>query len=186
MILYYTTSAGYDQEQNKVENSLGGYKSSTPVINDDFNNIFGEITPLTIQKNRDEYIAIILKNELGGQANGAEIWIETPEGSYSDMELAVVTTNPDVDGNPKMERVRDTHNKPFIGDFIQTDVGNKALIGDIPDNAELGIWIKRSVNQNACADADGTRYEKDPDNPNIYKDIDLPTEDVFKLNISWV
>lgn len=31
---YYTVSSGYNSPQTKVSDSLGGYKSSTPVPND--------------------------------------------------------------------------------------------------------------------------------------------------------
>lgn len=56
---YYTTSAGYDNQQTKISDSLGGYKSSTPVPNDTFSNLFDEISLNLASNPREQYIALI-------------------------------------------------------------------------------------------------------------------------------
>lgn len=63
MNLYYTTTAGYNEAQPNPSISLGGYKSSTLVGNDDFDNMFDEISIMSIRSGRDEYRAIIIRND---------------------------------------------------------------------------------------------------------------------------
>lgn len=49
MNLYYTTTVGYDSPQPNSDRSLGGYKSSTKVVNDDFGNLFDELSVMTMK-----------------------------------------------------------------------------------------------------------------------------------------
>ena len=56
---YYTTSAGVQQWADKdFLIPLGGYKSSTPVPNDMFSNLFDEISLNLASNPREQYIAL--------------------------------------------------------------------------------------------------------------------------------
>jgi hypothetical protein len=59
MNLFYTTTVGYNVDQPNPDRSLGGYKSSTMVVNDDFGNMFDELSIMTLKSGRDEYRAIV-------------------------------------------------------------------------------------------------------------------------------
>lgn len=59
MRLYYTVSSGYNDPQSKLVNSLGGFKSSTPVPNDQDNNVFDELSLLSLVKGKTQYIGLI-------------------------------------------------------------------------------------------------------------------------------
>lgn len=58
---YYTVSSGYNSPQTKVSDSLGGYKSSTPVPNDVFGNLFDEISLNLASNPHSQYVALVLK-----------------------------------------------------------------------------------------------------------------------------
>ena len=185
MTLYYTTSAGENEEQYLPQNSLGGYKSSTPVKNDYFDNIFGEISVLTINQNRDNYIALVLENETGADITNVEVWFETNEGCYSNFQVAAVEMVADKNGILKMERIREMYNKPFNGTFVSTDVDTKALIGDLAIGERVGIWLRRSLDIETIDADQSTLYELDPNNRHVYKKIELDTVDTMTFHISW-
>ena len=106
MQLYYTTSAGYEQPQTVVAKSLGGYRSANIVKNDDFDNLFGEISSYTIREKRDEYIALMLRNTTGAEVTNVEAWFVPPTENYARFEIAAVRTAADADGDPIFERTR--------------------------------------------------------------------------------
>ena len=107
MRLYYTVSSGYNDPQSKLVNSLGGFKSSTPVPNDQDNNVFDELSLLSLVKGETQYIGLILKNELGVEVKNVQLWFETPEGSYGSFQLAAVQTDKNNEGQPFFEMIPD-------------------------------------------------------------------------------
>ena len=48
MKLYYTNPTAEDQIQTDPRLSLGGYKALSPVPNDSFDNLFGEISQFSL------------------------------------------------------------------------------------------------------------------------------------------
>lgn len=185
MQLYYTTSAGENEEQLLPQNSLGGYKSATPVKNDDFDNVFGEISVLTINQNRDNYIALVLENETGADVTNVEVWIGTNEGCYANFQVAAVDMVADKNGILKMERTREMYSKPFYANFVDTTESAKALIGDLLDGEKIGIWLKRSLDITTIDSDQSNVYEIDPSNHHVYRKIELGTEDTMTFHISW-
>ena len=143
MKFYYTTSAGYDEIQPKPELSLGGFKSGSPTLNDEEGNLFDEITPYSITKDKNEYIALMLVNETGGDITNAQMWFEFPEDSYSKYQIAGVTPAVDGDGASYIERIETRTSKPFYATFVDAEVGSEYSIGDMLDGDQIGIWIKR-------------------------------------------
>ena len=75
--LYYTVSSAYNAAQTKSVNSLGRYKSSTVVPNDTFDNVFGELSLSTLARAKNEYIALVLKNEGETPIQNVEMWFTT-------------------------------------------------------------------------------------------------------------
>ena len=185
MTLYYTTSAGENQEQTNPQASLGGYKSSTPVKNDDFDNLFGELSTLTINQNKDHYIALMLVNETGVIVTAAEIWSVIQEGSCGRIAIAVVDPSADAVGVLKMERTREIFNRPFVGEFVEYTEENKGLIGDMAVGEKVGIWIKRSLDLTAIAAGEDAFYELDPTRRSMYREVERQTVDSIDVKISW-
>ena len=186
MQLYYTTSAGYEEPQTVVSKSLGGYRSSNIVKNDDFDNLFGEISIYTIREQRDEYIAIMLRNTLGVRVDNVEAWFVLPTGSYSGFEIAGVTTTTDAEGDPIFERTRTRYTRPFVGTFIEATDSNRLSIGTMEANAEVGLWIKRTIDRTTIDTTLATIYERDPNNTDIYREIELDQEDNVNFIVNWV
>lgn len=185
MQLYYTTSAGYEEPQTVVAKSLGGYRSSNIVKNDDFDNIFGEISSYTIREDRNEYIAIILRNTTGSDATGVTIWTVPVENSYATLQLAALRTTVDSENNPIMERVRTKFTRPFAGDFVDTAEDNRLTIGDVANNEEVGIWLKRSINRANIDTVLSTIYELPPGEPDVYEEVDLDQAETHNFRVDY-
>ncbi|MFW6273065.1 MAG: hypothetical protein ACOC2U_04740 [bacterium] len=183
MQLYYTTSAGENEEQLLPQTSLGGFKSSTAFRNDDFDNMFGEISTLTLKQDRDQYIALMLVNEEESDKNNIEIWIEKPEDSVCNFQIAAV--DPAIkDDIPYIERTREMFNKPVYANFVEADENSKASAGTLTSGSYLGIWVKRSLNKSAIAENEDF-YEEDPDRNSMYREKEKQTVEKISLNISW-
>ena len=185
MELFYTTSAGEDQIQELPQNSLGGFKSAVNVKNDDFDNLFGEISTLTINQDKDQYIALVLKNTTGTAITNVEVWFEVPETSYATFQIAAVDMVPNKDGVYQMERRRDIFDKPFNAEFFDCDVDNKSLIGDLAIDEMIGIWIKRKLNVTVIDTDQAAFYEKVPNNDYMYQNVELSQEDKIDFKLSW-
>lgn len=183
--IYYTTSSGYNTEQNKVNNSLGGYKSSTPVPNDVFSNLFDEISLKTMSDPKSEYIGLILKNEGTEVLQNIEMWFEISENSYCDFLIGATKLISDEEGYGLMESIETIYSKPFYTELHSATVDNKVSIGDIQPNEEIGLWICRTFNKkNIQQDYDNVA-EKDITTENRYKVVEKQKEESINFNISW-
>ena len=60
MKLCYTTSLNTGQGPNRPSGSLGGYISELPLKNDEFDNLFGEISIYGAANGKTEYRALVL------------------------------------------------------------------------------------------------------------------------------
>ena len=185
MQLYYTTSAGYEQPQPVVARSTGGYRSSNIVKNNDFDNLFGEISNYTIRESRDTYIALILRNTTGSTVNNVEAWFVSDANNYGTLQIAPVATTMDAENNPIMERTRTPFTQPFVGTFVDATDATRRLLGTLNNNAELGIWIKRSINRTVVDQTIANIYERDPNNTDIYREIALNQTETHSFRIEW-
>lgn len=186
MNIYYTTSAREGQHQPKTSASLGGYKAANTVRNDDFDNVFGEISAYTINQNKDHYIALVIKNDLPTTAENVQVWIEQiADSPFCNYEVAAVTMSLDAEGVGMMERTRDIFSRPYYADFQELNVDNKGVIGDMIAGGAIGIWIKRSLNLDNVNLSDEDLYVVDPTNPNRVTASNIEKQEKFKFQISW-
>lgn len=186
MKLFYTTSAGYDEPQKKPTNSLGGFKSSSEVLNDDFGNLFDEISLMTLKTNRDQYIGLILQNDAPVDVQNVLCWFETNEDDICQLELAVATTVIDPkSGDPRFERISTMYNRPTIGQFVAPVETALADLGTMTAGQEYGIWIKRTLLiDKALAEYNNVR-EKDLTTQTRWKKIEKNKQEKIKFVISW-
>jgi hypothetical protein len=162
--LYYTTTKGEDELQPKFFKSLGGYKSSSLVKNDQFDNFFSEISNYSIAENNgDEYIGLMLVNE-GTDKTNINFYFDYPTNCYSKLYVAAVDTTTDADGNEYIENVPTIHSSPVYADFNEADGEvNKVSLGNLLANEQLGLWIKRELLMSVIEADKGTLVQDDPD-----------------------
>lgn len=186
MKIYYTTSAGYDFPQTKVSLSLGGFKSSNEVLNDDFSNLFDEISVQTLRTNRDQYIGLILQNDSNEIARNVKCWFVHPEDAICNLQIAAVSTSIDPNsGNCKMERVGSLNSKPFVGIFYDATPLEAAELGDLEPQQELGLWIKRSLNLEKAKQQYNEVAQRDATTQTRWKKIEKQTEEKIDFVIDW-
>lgn len=167
MKLYYSTIEETDAEQKQPRFSLGGFISSTVVPNNSIENLFGDITPYTIRNNRDEYIAVMLKNTTGSTATGVTIWFEYPTIQRYKLLIAAVTPN----ANGEIEHIDNQYSQPYNATFYEADgVGNAVNIGDINDGDFVGLWIKRELLMDEIATLESDDYIEEHYNDTVNQD----------------
>ena len=191
MRLYYTVSSGTEAVQSKPSLSLGGYKSSNPLVNSQIGNLFSDITTLTVQQfNQNQFIGLILKNETGAAVTGIQMWFEYPDGCYSDFTVAAVDLSTDENGNKVMEQIPTINSQPLYGEFYEANgPGNAVDIGDLGIDEQVGIWIQRSLLTDVILAQQANVAEKVPNtygyNYDSYQPVILPILDEINLGISW-
>ena len=182
MKLYYTAASVAEAVQSKPQLSLGGFKSSSPLTNAQFGNLFGDITPVTISNfNQNQYIGLILKNETGGDITNAKIWFELPDGCYVNINVAAV----DLTTDGQMEHIPNISSKPLNADFVEANVDAPADLGDMVDGEEIGIWIERELLLDVIETQQAAIYAKDPMLENRFIEIILNKLDELSLCLSW-
>lgn len=184
--LYYTTTKGEEVEQPNYYNSLGGYKAATPVKNDEFDNIFGEISSYTIAKNdQNQYIALILKNEGGNKAN-INLWFEHLEDCYSKLYIAAVDLIADANGKFYMEDVPTLHSAPLYATFHESETEETAVsLGDLLAGEMLGLWVKREILIDKAKEDSEQITEQDPNDENRVRQKTLTTSDTIEMKFSY-
>jgi len=184
--LYYTTTKGEGELQQKPSNSLGGYRSDSLFKNDSFNNCFGDISTYTVQNNnQNQYIALILKNE-GATKTNINVWFDRNETCYSKLFIAAVDLTLDSDNFSYMENVQTLHSTPTYADFYEAEGEDNAVsLGDLAQNEAIGLWIKRDILEDVIVSDLSDIVEEDPNNSDRVIQKDLDTEDLIEMKMSY-
>ncbi len=186
MKLCYTTSLNSGQGPNRPSESIGGYVSELTVRNDEFDNLFGEISVYGASKAKTEYRALVLVNDSDQEATDVTLYMTTAgELNQGTLLIAPVAMNVDKEGRPVMERIPDIYSKPFVGDFQTTDSENKLNIGAIPPNGSIGIWVCRQIDtDNVMKDY---RDVAKPMENKLYwfESVKKETDESWQLNVEW-
>lgn len=189
MNLYYTTTTGYNEAQPNPSISLGGYKSSTLVGNDDFDNMFDEISIMSIRSGRDEYRAIIIRNEFSISLTNLTVKVVADPDAICTYKLAVAPLNKvDKYGRRSMENVATVNNKPFHATFVDMTPDTVLTIGNMNPEDEIGLWICRHIDKEKATE----QYENvcEPDlaidpTGRVYKAVEHPTVESINLEFTW-
>lgn len=184
--LYYTTTKGKDELQPKFYNSLGGYKSATPVKNDEFDNFFGELSSYTISNNSEnQYIGLILINE-GDSKTNISVYFSRGENCYSKLYIAAVDLVTDENGDKFMESVPTINSSPLYAEFVEAEgVENSVNIGDIDSGESVGIWLKREILRNIIIADHSIVAETDPQDENRVVPVVRDRSDTIDIVFSY-
>jgi len=183
--LYYTTPEKEGVEQIRPMLSLGGYRASNTIPNDEFGNLFGEITPLSIDKNKDEYRALVIKNEGVDTLIDVRLWFTYPGKVYAKFLIAAVEMTQGEGGELIMEHVNSIFSRPMYAEFFEAngEVG-AVTIGGIEAGTQIGIWLKRVLDIEAITQDHESNLEYNQQTK-LYKEIPLETSETVGLVIDW-
>jgi hypothetical protein len=184
--LYYTSTKGQDEVQSKFYSSLGGYKSSTPVRNDSFDNFFGEVSSYTIANNSDpQYIGLVLKNE-GADKTGLKIYFERDEKCYSKIYVAAVTMIADSDGKYMFEHVPTLNSSPLYATFYEAEgVDTAVSLGDLDEGAMIGLWLKREILRDVAEQDASVVAVQDPEDEHRMIPVVLDKLDTINMVLEY-
>ena len=185
--LYYTTTKGEGQIQPNYYSSLGGYRSSTLVKNDEFDNFFGEISSYTVSNNnQNQYLGLILKNESSVAKNNVKLWFERSEDCYSKLYIAAVELTPDQNGFNLMEDVASLHSCPIYAEFYECESEATAVdLGDLAANEAVGIWLKREILSDKAKEDILNLTTQDPNDEFRVVQNTLNTSDTIEIKMSY-
>jgi hypothetical protein len=185
--LYYTTTKGEDELQPKFFKSLGGYKSSSLVKNDQFNNFFSEISNYTLSENNEsEYIGLMLVNE-GTDKINISLYFDYPINCYSKLYIAAVEPTVDADGKEFIENIPTIRSSPVYAVFNEADgAANEVSLGNMLADEKLGIWIKRELLMDVIeADKDTLVEDDTTASETRVKAVDIDKSDAIGIVMSY-
>lgn len=107
------------------------------------------------------------------------------QGSYGSFQLAAVQTDKNNEEQPFFEMIPDIFSKPFYVEFHQATELDKATIGDMEIDQEIGLWLCRSIDKEIVKEDYNNVAEKDTTTENRYKPIEKATEESIAFQISW-
>lgn len=187
MYLYYSIVSNQGDIQQKPHLSLGGYIAKNKVSNGILNNLFSDISQLTISNyNQNTYIALYLKNELGVDCENIRLYFEYPEDCYSKLRVAPVSPVLDNKGFYQIEHVETPNSKPLFGEFYEANgLDNAINLFNLGNGQMIGLWFERELLMDFIKNDQSLVYEVDPSLPGRYKERVLGKEDDIKINIVW-
>lgn len=189
MQLYYTTTTGYDAVQTNASRSLGGFKSSTLVVNDNFSNLFDDISIMTVRNARPEYRAIILRNEFDHQVRKVKLSVQCPEDSICKYKVGVeYLSSVDKYGTKRMSNVQSAQSRPFSVQFMDMSSDVVLDIADALDSGrEVGIWVCREIDKTKAKEQYDKVCKPDPADPTgrRYVALERLQEEAVNIVIDW-
>jgi len=154
-----------DTPQQKANQSLGGFKSSSLVPNSSFGSLFSDISSLFIERDLPEYIGIILINEMEVESTDIKLWITRDIDSICKYKVSVVELN----SRNEMEMLPSINSKPLYAEFYDANsIDNAINIPPMLSNEQYGIWIERSLDKESSSYVNRGNCEVLYNNPNIF------------------
>jgi hypothetical protein len=144
MILLYTGADTPDVPQINADKSLGGYVSSTQVPNGRLANLFPSISKSDVKNKRSLIRMVALKNTTGAEVTGVTLQTDSAN-SHVKLKLAAVAPVLDANNNPVFESVQDGGSLPYQAVLDYHEAGLTIDIESIANNAVIGIWILREI-----------------------------------------
>lgn len=154
MRLYFTGTQKEGDSQTEPRLSTGGYISGSEIPNASLNNLFGEMSQYTLEKQVVEYRAVALKNTTGAAVALSKLFYDNVSNNpLVNIRMAVVTLAQDSCGW-YMERTPSINAKPINAVFVDNrGLSNAIDMPNINNEEYIGIWIERSFNMAAITDS---------------------------------
>lgn len=190
MKLYYTVASNYNAPQENPVNSIGGYKSSTPLSNDLIDSLFDELSLRGMANPVPQYKAIVLENDSDLPVTNLQLYFAVPEEqiTYCQFTVGAVQMSIDSEGNPVMERTQNLYTKPFYAQFYPATKESPVVLGGLEAGQSLGIWLCRIPNKeiietdyNNVAEIDPLRSARG----SWYKRVEKSQEELVDVIFEW-
>lgn len=139
MRFLYTGADSYLATQTDPYRSLGGNMSKSIIQTKKMNNLFDDISYLSLQNGDSETKGIVLENETSLPVQNVKLgWIYPIVKNYR-INIALVALN----SSNQMERIGNVKEIPYNADFTEIEE-NQITVGDLDAGEKIGIWITRT------------------------------------------
>lgn len=178
MKFLYTNASEADGVQTKATLSLGGYVSSSGVVNNVLNEIFGEVS-LNADTNT-RYRLLAIKNTLTYTADNVQLKFYLNEDIVSQLQVALVTPTKNECDEYLFEQLPNQYSKPQYADFEVVEDGLVLNIGSLGVSEVIGLWVSRTlvkelISAKSCAQLAEEFANSTP----------IETEDSIQIDLSW-
>lgn len=185
--LFYTNAPVFDGPQTDKDKSLGGLISSTEIPNGLIGNLFGDLSIFTIQQNKKEIRAFVIKNTAGTTKTGLKAWFTYPEQDSiatndCTFEIGYGAVEADDCGNLGIEQLTSIYATPY-NVTLHTGAEGEENALDLPDltsGSYLGIFIRRTLNSALQQPATDDQLLAILDGTTV-----LPTQEDIQLTFAW-
>lgn len=153
------TGPGNSSAQASVNDSIGGFMSSTAVTDNTLNNLFDDISGDENAASTIDYRAFCVWNNHGTLTwQGVKAWLSSEVAGGASCAIAldgtgVVAYN---SASTQVERITNETTAPSGESFSAPTVKASGLtIGNMATNTIQGIWVRRTAANSAALDNDG-------------------------------
>lgn len=166
--LSVNTSPGNTNAQADPNDSIGGYMSSTELVDATLNNLFDDVTGDENAVSDVEYRCMFIHNDHATLALQApRVWISSEVAGGASVAIALDGTGvtPEAQsGTPQAERIADESTAPSGESFSAPTVKASGLApGDVAANSCFGLWIRRTAANTAALNNDGATIRVEGD-----------------------
>ena len=191
-MLYYTGAIEQEGVQKDPSQSLGGYKSSTQIVNGEIHNLFPKIDKKEVVKNKKRIRLIVLKNITNQEMQNVKIWTE--KAKYFGLKIGVIEPYYNEKCNKfSFEKLSSDEHLPYQTRLDVYNENSPLIIQNLEIGKMIGIWIRRELDlsqftnrekeenllDNMSCDLVIEELEKELENSFIKE------QDLFQLHISW-
>lgn len=178
MKFLYTNASEPNGVQTKATLSLGGYVSSSSVVNNVLNEIFGEVS-LNADVNT-RYRLLAIKNTLTYTADNIQLKFYLNEDIVSQIQAALVSPAKNECDEYVFEQLPNQYSKPQYADFEIVEDGLVLNIGSLAVSEVIGIWLSRQlikdlISAKSCAQLATEFASNTP----------IETEDSIQIDLLW-
>jgi hypothetical protein len=163
------TSPGNSTAQGNVNDSIGGYMSSTQMTDAALANLFDDVSGDENAASTVDYRAFFIHNAHGSLTwQAVKLWInsETAGGASAALGLSAEGVVPyNQAGTRQIARLASETTAPGGGVTFSspTTKGAGLSIGDMATNTVQGVWVRRTAANTAALDLDGAVFKAEGD-----------------------
>lgn len=114
MRFFYSGAKSLNSSQTDISKSLGGFISSTSLPNGRLNNLFQDVSLVSLQEESSETKAIFLKNISNKIVQNIVLYFLYPSETISKLQVACVEPV-----NNEMELIRSAYDLPYEAEFFE-------------------------------------------------------------------
>ena len=162
-----TPGPGNSQAGTGANDSIGGFISTTAIVDATANNLFDDITGDENAASTIDYRGFFVHNNHGSLTwQTVTVWMSAEVAGGADAAIALDGTGVTVlaSGTVQMERIATEETAPSGESFTSpTTKGAGLVIGNIVAGSVAGIWIRRSATNSVALASDGVTVRVEGD-----------------------